>query len=438
MVSVKASQYTVALSDLKKEMNTRFDANRAKLKQFEVKFKSARWTQTTSAVTSPSEFFKSVNETAKLWDLEPVLNKCNETSTTLNLPMFALKPHKGHKEDEDLVGRYFKQRCQDWNKCSEKAFFSKYKPNTASMGSKKPDMVHYRRKQPETDVNVVLIGSLKRRNPKDYKSNFSDEQKGQLVDHMRILLLHQRTRKFSVAYLSDGYRIQFFKLWFHKTADGTRLQLITSYLMFLHTKAGGKIIDDGGKRLLHFLSDRDYASTFGYGVPQNVIYDRNVVQFQEFVGSGRFGNVYQVIYGTDNSCLLKFHIDPESLRREKENLETVKASIAKCSKDIKERDTFTFTQLVGMADDEHSLLLKPRGIPFAQTPTQIMGLLKDSRRTDMVTMSRELLSGLVDAVHFLHKNAELVHRDIKLSNMFALQVEVIMMLGIGLTRTYLA
>lgn len=52
-------------------------------------------------------------------------------------------------------------------------------------------------------------------------------------------------------------------------------------------------------------------------------------------------------------------------------------------------------------------------------------------------MSRELLLGLVDAVRFLHKTIKLVHRDIKISNMFAVPVPVpvIMLLGIGLTRT---
>ena len=53
-----------------------------------------------------------------------------------------------------------------------------------------------------------------------------------------------------------------------------------------------------------------------------------------------------------------------------------------------------------------------------------------------MVMSQELLLGLVDAVLFLHTTILLVHLDIKLSNMFAVKVKVIMLLGIGITRPY--
>ena len=92
------------------------------------------------------------------------------------------------------------------------------------------------------------------------------------------------------------------------------------------------------------------------------------------------------------------------------------------------------THLVGLTDDKLSLLVEPRGIPFAQTPAELDDLLTNPR-IDIMAMSQELFLSLVDAVRFLHKKIELVHRDIKLSNMFALQDEVIMLLRIGLTRT---
>ena len=43
----------------------------------------------------------------------------------------------------------------------------------------------------------------------------------------------------------------------------------------------------------------------------------------------------------------------------------------------------------------------------------------------MISMPVQLLVELVNAVEFLHKTAELVHRDIKLSNMFALRFMVL-------------
>ena len=83
-------------------------------------------------------------------------------------------------------------------------------------------MVHYHPNQPAEPVNVVWIGSLKNRNTSNYDADFSDHQKGQLVDHMRLLILSHKARAFRIGYLTDGYRIQFFKLWFDDIPQKTR------------------------------------------------------------------------------------------------------------------------------------------------------------------------------------------------------------------------
>ena len=204
----------------------------------------------------------------------------------------------------------------------------------------------------------------------------------------------------------------------------TEYNFLSYGLMIFH-----KRLAHGGEVLLHFLQNTDYAATFGYDIPQKY-YNNKCVKFQQFVGSGRFGNVYQVSLGADKSCLIKIHKDQTSLEWEKENLKLVRNH----SKEIQACGTFMFTHLVGVTDDQLSLLVEPRGIPFAQTPAQLDDLLTNPR-IDIMAMSQELLLSLVDAVRFLHKKIELVHRDIKLSNMFALQDEVIMLLRIGLTRT---
>ena len=43
----------------------------------------------------------------------------------------------------------------------------------------------------------------------------------------------------------------------------------------------------------------------------------------------------------------------------------------------------------------------------------------------MIPMRVELLVELVNAVKFLHANVKLVHRDLKLSNMFAVRSKVL-------------
>lgn len=99
----------------------------------------------------------------------------------------------------------------------------------------------------------MWIGSLKKQNSSNPTGPFAKKDKGQLVDHLRILILRQK-RDFGVGYLTDGYRIQFFKL----TITDDTLSLRNTDLMFLP--------NDGGKVLSQFLMSKDL-SLFGFSLP---------------------------------------------------------------------------------------------------------------------------------------------------------------------------
>ena len=148
------------------------------------------------------------------------------------------------------------------------------------------------------------------------------------------------------------------------------------------------------------------------------------VVWQEFVGHGRFGRVYKGTLDRQNkSFLVKIHQDSSSFKRELKNLEAVRKALERQNEDGK---LFTFTNLLGVGDTENTLVVNPRGIPFCQTPSQHRwSSSTDSNPVKMISMPVHLLVELVNAVEFLHKTAELVHRDIKLSNMFALRLMVL-------------
>lgn len=148
------------------------------------------------------------------------------------------------------------------------------------------------------------------------------------------------------------------------------------------------------------------------------------VVWQEFVGHGRFGRVYQGTLDRQNkSFLVKIHQDSRSFNRELTNLKAVREALKRQNKD---GELFTFTNLLGEGDTENTLVVNPRGIPFCQTPSQHRwSSSTDSNPGKMISMPVQLLVELVNAVEFLHKTAKLVHRDIKLSNMFALRFMVL-------------
>lgn len=149
------------------------------------------------------------------------------------------------------------------------------------------------------------------------------------------------------------------------------------------------------------------------------------VVWQEFVGHGRFGRVYQGTFKDrqNMSFLVKIHQDSSSFDRELTNLKAVGKALKRHNEDGK---LFTFTNLLAVGDTENTLVVNPRGIPFCQTPSQHRwSSSTDSKPGKMISMPVQLLVELVNAVEFLHKTAELVHRDIKLSNMFALRSMVL-------------
>lgn len=150
------------------------------------------------------------------------------------------------------------------------------------------------------------------------------------------------------------------------------------------------------------------------------------VVWQEFVGHGRFGRVYEGTLkdGQDGSFLVKIHQDRSSFDRELQNLKTVNA----CIGDYKRGKLFTFTNLLGKGDTKNTLVVSPRGIPFCRDPSQRRwSPSTDSEPGKMIPMPAQLLVELVNAVEFLHATVKLVHRDLKLSNMFAVRSKVLNM-----------
>ena len=86
---------------------------------------------------------------------------------------------------------------------------------TVSYGSRKPDVVLY-----ETGCrgacSITLIGDVKKRSPSSSSSSgsgggdFSDQEKGHVLDMGFDLMDIQKHRLFLICFLTDGFRFQFF------------------------------------------------------------------------------------------------------------------------------------------------------------------------------------------------------------------------------------
>ena len=86
-----------------------------------------------------------------------------------------------------------------------------------SIGTRKPDTVHYvpgtQLKCVTAECNIVMLGDTKKLRSEN-SNDFTDEEKGHLVDFLIALLKVQtfRTPRRARGYLTDGVVIQFFEV----------------------------------------------------------------------------------------------------------------------------------------------------------------------------------------------------------------------------------
>jgi hypothetical protein len=82
---------------------------------------------------------------------------------------------------------------------------------TPTVGTRKPDIVHYRAHQTQCTFNIIALGDVKgRRN----QALFTDDEKGHILDMVHELALHQPFRTTFPFYLTDSMYIQFFFVTF--------------------------------------------------------------------------------------------------------------------------------------------------------------------------------------------------------------------------------
>ena len=87
---------------------------------------------------------------------------------------------------EKTVEVKFETVVKEWNKCEYIQYHSAVRAASPTINTRKSDVVHWRKGHPEETCNVVFIGSLKKQ-----KACFTDDDKGQLLDHLRALIITQ-------------------------------------------------------------------------------------------------------------------------------------------------------------------------------------------------------------------------------------------------------
>ena len=310
------------------------------------------------------------------------------------------------KEKEIHVEKAFEACIKEWD-AGNRWYYTQIRPFHQSLARRKPGVVHYKKDQPANSINVVFIGSFKK-----FTRQFSNADKGQLVDHLRVLIIVQKRKSGSAfGYITNGIRIQYFAVHMDFASPNSLadISVQSSRERYLCKQDNGEPpeLADGGKLFLRLLANKDY-NMLGYELP-TIKFDGVEAQFKNLVGQGSFGKVFEQKDGK----LIKLHQNEEHLTKETENLK----KLLPYFNQLTDRN-FTFTKYLSVSDGGNALLIEPKGIQFAKT-------LKDHATVgsskQMMQVTRHLILDLVEAIKFLHESVKYVHRDIKLSNIFALE-----------------
>lgn len=100
------------------------------------------------------------------------------------------------------------------------------KHSVPTVGTRKPDIVHYRKSQPETVFNIVCLGELKGRRSQPH---FRTDEIGHILEMTQVLAELQPFRSNFTCYITDTKYIQFFKMHVSRKKVPINCRFATDY-----------------------------------------------------------------------------------------------------------------------------------------------------------------------------------------------------------------
>jgi len=130
-------------------------------------------------------------------------------------PLFNVELPSNAKEKE-VVQPYFSDRLKVCQYTKDFASEMVDMHDRVAFGSRKPDIVHFKKGCVGSSLLITAVGDVKGRRS---SLSFSSDEKGVAVDFALNLLTHQLRRTEIWSYVTDGHDITFF----HVTAEGPRV-----------------------------------------------------------------------------------------------------------------------------------------------------------------------------------------------------------------------
>jgi len=290
---------------------------------------------------------------------------------------------------------------------------------TATIGTRKPDIVGYVRGEPQSIFYVALVGELKGRRPPSNKADFSDDEKGQLLSFLEDLLKLQTHRKEVTGFLSDGCFIQFFRLMIivddlvleeGPVESLASMHLPHFFFFLLANKLTILLLVKGGLWLAGAL----YSDLSKLGLMSSITMNSKKVTITGLLGVGQSAIVYSgSVEG--NACFFKSCLNDDLPGYNKGSCIVVKSfrsthqdrlAEEHHSLDILKTLVPLVPEMRGISDDGTALLLSPVGLRFSSLP----------QHGDLVPCGDDFVQ-LLNILEQVHAE-RIVHRDVRLCNFF--------------------
>eukprot|EP01118_Nematostelium_gracile_P013194 TRINITY_DN4957_c0_g1_i1.p1 TRINITY_DN4957_c0_g1~~TRINITY_DN4957_c0_g1_i1.p1 ORF type:complete len:609 (-),score=105.51 TRINITY_DN4957_c0_g1_i1:136-1962(-) len=370
----------------------------ARLLAVEENLRNIRISKTTITATTAVEFYKVNEDQGMITTHEPWFSRINQIPTTMwddkqPHPFFEFPP-TGVAERED-VQPYWNtavQRIETERKKELKIILTD-ENNRPSFGTRKPDIVGWKKLNGDiiskSSFDICVIGELKGVRHGDFTSS----EKGKLLLFLENFLRIQTFRTEVTGFLSDGVQIQFFRAL--KQPNRIVYHQTKSYVL------------SHGNDGVHWLFGLLTTEPSALGLTRDVKVGDDPVLMKEVLGTGGSSLVFAGEYKGTRIVVKCFH--------HKDHLENERAILDKIA-GIPSLNGLTPT-VVGVSQDELTLLLTPVGLPFVTYQDEIP--LSDDLKGKKIWATKDHFIQLIDILERLHKDLEMVHRDLKLDNWFS-------------------